>query len=759
MVRAVLLRPLPYNAADRVVVIGETDNPAKADARETTSFVTYEEWKARARSFESIANFNGWSPVITASGEAERLNGSLVTSGVFNVFRIQPVLGRRMLPSDNVANGPLIVWISWSVWQTRFGGASDVIGRSLVLNGRAREIVGVLPRDFISPGGELSSDVWTANYHDERDGRTARSENVIARLAAGVTIDAARSELSGISQQLVKEHPNDYTGIQAVIFPFRELLIGSRTRGPILLLMLASALVLLIACANTSNLLIARGTYRAKEFAIRAAMGTTRGRLMRQLLTESIVLGAAGAALGLGMAALGVRGLVHMAPNVIQTQNVTLDPAVLSFALFCALAAAVVFGLLPALRAGRSDVQHVLREEGRGSTSASARRVRAGLAIVQLSLALSLVLSAGLLIKSFARVMQVSPGIRPDHLLTLFISLPGAKYDDTKVVPFYEELIARVQNTAGVVSAAGTSIVPFSGGWDRITVDTGTAKVADALLPEGDRYVVTASYFQTMGIPLLRGRTFASSDASGPPVAVIDEVFARKVAHNGSALGMRIGVPGRDTAATIIGIVGHVKHYGLDAESGGQIYIDHVQYPYRFLSLAIRTQGDPTAFTSTMRSVLRSLDPDLPMSEVKTVEGFMGDRTATRRFVLALLGVFATVALLLAAVGLYGVIAYTIAQRRREFGIRLALGASPGSLVQMVMREGGVLVGIGIASGIALALAGGQLLRSLLFGVSPLDLTVLLSAAAFLTGVAALAAWLPARRAAGADPLETLAAP
>jgi putative ABC transport system permease protein len=582
---------------------------------------------------------------------------------------------------------------------------------------------------------------------------------VIARLAPGVSLDAARAEMAGITDQLVKEYPNDYKGVSAVIFPFRELLIGSRTRGPILLLMLASALVLLIACANTSNLLIARGTYRAKEFAIRTALGTTRRRLVRQLLTESVVLGAVGAVLGLGSAAVGVRALVRMAPSVIQTQNITLDPTVLTFALLCAFAAAIVFGLLPALRAGRYDVQKVLREEGRGSTSASARHVRGGLAVVQLSLALSLVLSAGLLIKSFARVMQVSPGIRPDHLLTLFISLPGAKYDDTKVVPFYEELIARVQNTAGVVSAAGTSIVPFSGGWDRITVDTGTAKIADAELPEGDRYVVSASYFQTMGIPLMRGRTFAPSDASGPPVAVVDEVFARKVAHNGNALGVRIGVPGLDSAATIVGIVGHVKHYGLDAESGGQIYVDHVQYPYRFLSLAIRTQGDPAAFTSTMRSVLRSLDPDLPMSSVKTVEAFMADRTATRRFVLALLGVFAAVALLLAAVGLYGVIAYTIAQRRREFGIRLALGASPGSLVQMVMREGGMLVGIGIVSGSALALAGGQLLRSLLFGVSPLDLSVLLGAAAFLTSVAALAAWLPARRAASADPLETLAAP
>jgi putative ABC transport system permease protein len=541
-----------------------------------------------------------------------------------------------------------------------------------------------------------------------------------------------------------------------VMFPLRELVIGSNTRSWVLLLMLASALVLLIACANTSNLLIARGAYRAKEFAIRTALGTTRARMIRQLLTESVVLGVAGAVLGVAIATWGVRTLMGLAPELIRQQQVTVDATVLTFALLSALGAAIAFGLLPAFRAGRADVQHTLREEGRGSTSARARTLRRSLAVVQLSLALSLVLSAGLLIKSFARVLQVNPGIRPENLLSFSMGLPTAKYDREALPRFYEEAVRRAAATPGVIDAAVASIVPFSGGWDRIGVDTGTAQLAGADLPEGDRYIVSPSYFRTMGIPLRQGRTFGPTDLSGPPVAVVDDVFARKVARNGSALGVRIGVPGRDTMATIIGVVGHVKHYGLDAESGGQIYVSHLQYPWRWLSLIARTQRDPLALTTAMRGVIRSLDPDQPISDVRTVEAYMADRTAARRFVLALLGAFAAIALLLASVGLYGVIAYNIAQRRREFGIRLALGATPRSLVRMVMQEGGSVVALGVSIGIVLAWAGARLLTSLLFGVRALDPTVLLAAAAFLTGIAAIAVWVPARRAARADPLETL---
>jgi putative ABC transport system permease protein len=757
VVRAVLLRPLPYAGAERIVLIGEVDDPATADARTTTSYPTYEDWKARARSFEAMGLFNSWAPTLTGSGETERLAGSFVTAPIFDVFRIRPVLGRPMVPSDNVANGPAIVWISWSLWQSRMGGAADVIGRTITLSGRAREIVGVLPRDFIAPNAELSGEVWGPNYFDENDGRTARYLNVAARLKPGVPIEQAAAEMKGLQAQMAQENPEAYRGMYPVVFPLRELVIGSKTRGWVLLLMLASAVVLLIACANTSNLLIARGTYRAREFAIRAALGTTRLRMIRQLLTESIVLGVVGALLGIAIATLGVRALMQLAPELIKQQDVSVDATVLAFALLSALGSALAFGLLPAFRAGRSDVQHTLREEGRGSTSARARTLRRSLAVVQLSLALSLVLSAGLLIKSFARVLQVDPGIRPENMLSFSMILPTAKYNTEALPRFYEEVVRRAQATPRVLDAAVASIVPFSGGWDRIVVDTGTARLPGSEMPEGDRYIVSPSYFRTMGIPLRQGRTFEPSDLAGPPVAVVDEVFARKVARNGSAIGVRIGVPGRDTAATIVGVVGHVKHYGLDAESGGQIYVSHLQYPWRYLSLIVRTNRDPLALTPAMRAVVHSIDRDQPISDIKTLEAYMSDRTAARRFVLALLGAFAAIALLLASVGLYGVISYNIAQRRREFGIRLALGATPRSLVRMVMQEGGGVVALGISIGILLAWAGARLLGSLLFDVRPLDPTVLVAAAVFLSGIAGIAVWVPARRAGRADPLETLA--
>ena len=759
VVRAVLLRPLPYDGADRIVFVGESSNPDSRDVQTTTSYPNYEDWKARSKSFEALGLFNSWVPTLTGLGDPERLSGSMVTHEVFTALRVTPVKGRPMLRTDNVPNGPNVVWISWELWQTRLGADPNVIGRSLTLGGAPREIVGVLPRGFNPPGEELAAQVWAPNYFDENDGRTARYLNVVGRLKPEVTLEAARAEFAGISAQLTKEYPAENKGQFAVLFPLRDYVIGGRTRGPLLLLMLASVLVLLIACANTSNLLIARTSYRAKEFAIRAALGTTRARVIRQLLTESLLLGCIGAAFGVTLAALAIRQLVRLAPEAVRAQQVAIDLPVFGFSVLIALGSAVLFGLLPALRATRGDVQRTLREEGRGSTAGYSKRLRGGLAVVQLSLALALVLCAGLLIKSFARVLQVNPGIRPDNLISFSLGLPVAKYPEESLSRFYEELVNRTASTPGIRAAAVSTTVPFSGGWDRVTVDTGSARIrtADIDLPEGDRYVVSASYFETLGIPVLRGRTFNETDRyDAPLVAVVDEVFARKVAPDGNAIGVRIGAPGRDSMATIVGIVGHVKHYGLDAESGGQIYLPHIQYPSRWMDLIARSETPVENLTPTLRSVVHSIDPERPVQNVMTMEDMMDERTAVRRFVLAMLSAFAGIALVLASVGLYGVIAFTIAQRQREFGIRLALGASANGLVRMVMREGAVLVGIGLGIGAALAIAGTKLISSFLFGVQRLDPIVLLGAAAVLSATAALAAWLPARRAAAADPLQSL---
>lgn len=757
VVHAVLLRPLPYQDADRIVLIGESGNPAERDARKTTSYPNYLDWQQRARSFEAMALFDGWSPTLTGLGMPERLQGSIVTSEIFTVFRLQPVVGRAMLPSDNVPGGPRSVWISEAFWRGRLNGAPDVIGKAITLNGNAREIVGVLPA-FEAPGDQVGADVWIPNYPDPADSRGGRYLNVTARLKPGVTLAQAQADMADITSQLQREYPDNMKGMHAVVFPLRALVVGGNTRGPVLLLMVASALVLLIACANTSNLLIARGSYRARELAIRMALGTSRGRLTRQLLTESLVLAGLGATVGLLLAAAGLRFLVSLAPETIRAQGVTVNTTVLAFAVVSALLAAITFGIVPALRATQGNLQQTLREDGRGSTATRAQRLRGALAVMQLSLALALLLGASLLLRSFANMLSIDPGIHGERLLTMSLALPGAKYDGEAMPRFYEDLVDRARGTPGIEAAAVVSTLPFSGDWDHIAVDTGATRTVPASdLPEGDRYIVSASYFRTMGVQLRQGREFSAGDHfNAPRVAIVDEVFARKVARDGNAVGVRLGVPGSDSMATIVGIVNNVRHDGLDVVSRGQIYVSQNQYPWRWMSLVARTHGEPAAQAAPLRAVVHSIDPDLAVYDVKAMHAMMAERTAPRRFVLALLGSFAAIALLLASVGLYGVIAYTTAQRQREFAIRLALGASPRSLLRLVLSEAVRLSLIGVPLGLFLTLASARYLRALLFDVSPLDPGAVLLATGLLAGTVLFATSIPAIRAARVDPLQSM---
>jgi putative ABC transport system permease protein len=756
VVNGVLLRPLPYDGADRIVVIAESQDAGSRDASGTTSYVLFEDLQKQAKSLEAVAVFDGWSPAITGSGDAQRLAGSFVTSGIFDVFRIHPVLGRPMLPEDNVESAPRRVWISWKMWQTRFGGAPDVIGKHILLNANSMEITGVLPRDFTPPGEEMSTDVWSNNYRDAGDSRDSRYLNVVARIRPGVTLDQTRAELRTLSLRLQKDFPKDNAGEWTLAFPIRDLVVGGRTRGPILLLMLSSALVLLIACANISNLLLARGAQRARELSVRIALGTTRTRLIRQLVTESVVLAAAGTLMAMPIAWIAVRTLVQLSPPAIRSQPIGMNAPVLAFSIVAALLSALLFGVLPALRSTRTDVQSTLREEGRTSTSMRARRMRSTLAVVQLALALALVSSAGLLIKSFRNVMAVDPGIRTENLFVASLNLPASRYKGEAMPRFFDELIAKVEAIPGVTEAAITSVVPLGGKWDRVTVDTGNVRDVTNP-PQGDRFVVSDGYFSAMGIHLKEGRLFTREDRAGSPLSVIvDEVFAKKLRPGGRAIGARIHMPGNDSSATVIGIVGHVKSYGLDAESGGGLYVSQEQYPWRWMNIVARTTSDPLSITAAVREAVHSLDSDQPIFDVNTVGQFMADRTAVRRFVVALLSAYAAVALMMAAVGLYGVIAYGVTQRQREFGIRLALGATPARIIRMVMTESGALTLAGVLTGTVIAVAAGRLLAGLLFHVPALDPLIASTAAGTLALAAALATWIPARRAARADPLTSL---
>jgi putative ABC transport system permease protein len=617
-------------------------------------------------------------------------------------------------------------------------------------------IVGVLPPGLRLPN-ELDGQLWGNFILDTADGRGGRSKDVIARLKPGVTLEAARAEMRALAAQLEKAYPDDNAGMTVRIDPLRDLFVGS-VRQPLLLLMSASVLVLLIACANLSALLVARGVARTREFAVRAALGAGAGRVIRQLLTENLVLAVLGGVAGLGLAYAAARGLVALVPEALREERVSLDGRALAFTIVVTLGAGILFGLVPAVRTARVDLHAALKEGARGSRGAGVR-LRAGLVIAQLALAVALLADAGLLFKSFARLQQVEPGIWPDRLLTFSLDLPRARYPERhQLTAFFARLESELSSQPGVESVALGSILPFQHDFDRIGVEIeGAPALKGGNLPEGDRYIVNPRYFAGMGIPLRAGRLFTNADRYETPlVAVIDEVFARRAFPAGDAIGRRMKLPGRDSLATIVGIVGHVKHYGLDRESGGQIYMSHVQYPWRWMNLAVRTSGEPVALVRMARRVVGALDPALAMYDVTTMEQLMSERSQGRRFVLILIGVFAVVAIVMAAVGLYGVIAYSVTQRRHEIGIRVALGARLADITRLVLRQGAALTAAGVVLGLGAALVGGRLVAGLLFGVSARDPAVFIGVASALAVVALAASYAPARRAAAVDPVEVL---
>jgi putative ABC transport system permease protein len=755
VVSAVLLRPLPYADGNRIVHIGEAER-AKPGVGGTTSYPNFDDWRRASRSFTAMGMYDGWNPTLTGLGEPARIKASDVTASVFEVLRITPVLGRPILAAENAPGAEPVVLISHALWQTRFGGNPDAIGRTITLQARPMAIVGVLPPGLRGPP-ELDGEVWGNFVPDPRDGRGGRSKDVIARLKAGVTLQAARAEMRSIAARLEKAYPQHNEGMTAIVDPIRELFVGG-VETPLLLLMGASMLVLLIACANLSGLLLARGVARTREFAIRAALGAGSGRAVRQLLTESLLLAALGGAAGLLLAFWATRALVTLAPVAVREQGVSLDGRVLAFTTAVTVGAGILFGLVPAMRAGRVELQTALKEGARGARG-TGMRLRAGLVVAQLALAVTLLADAGLLLRSFAELQRVEPGIRPDHMLTFSLDLPSAKYPEkAQQSAFFERLARDLEATPGVDGVAVSSILPFHGDYDRISVEVeGAPKLQGALLPEGDRYIVNSGYFAAMGIPLERGRRFGGADRyETPPVAVIDEVFARQTFGDRDPIGARMKLPGRDSLATIVGIVRHVKHYGLDQESGGQIYMSHLQYPWRWMTIAVRTAGSPFHAAPVAKRVVRALDPTLAVYSIGTMEAHMAELGQGRRFVLTLLGVFAAVAIVMAAVGLYGVIAYSVTERRQEIGIRVALGARVADVTRLVLRQGAALTTAGVVLGIGTAVAGGRLVAGLLFGVSARDPLVFGAVATLLAVVALAASYVPAKRAAAVDPVEVL---
>lgn len=758
LVDAVLLRPLPFPEANRIVTLGEAGKGEDARHASSTSYLNFLDWKAQSRSFEAMTIFNGWQPALTGLGEAERLPAAFVTAEIFDVLRVRPALGRAMRPEENRADAPIVAVVSHGFWQRRMGADREAVGRTVTLNSQPFTVIGVLPAGFRAAPPELDVEVWANNSLDPRDTRGSRYLRAMGRLKAGVTLAQARAEMKAISARLEADYPKNDGNMTAVVLPLRRAMTAD-TRAPLLLLMGAATLLLLIACANLGNLLVARGVARTPEFAVRVALGATRWRLSRQLLTESIALAATGGAAGLLLAPWGTQLLLSLAPDSVRATGVHTNARVLLFTLAASVTASLLAGLLPAVRVTPRNLDSGLKESGRSGRAGKGVRVRNGLAVTQLALALTLLALAGLLAKSFERVQSVDPGIRAENLWTLSVNIPEKRYPKPRQPLFFDGLVERAGALPGVESAAVSSVLPFSGNWDRIAVEVeGRPLTRASDWPEGDRYIVSPGYLSTMRIPLKAGRAFEETDRYDTPlVAVVDEVFARQLSPS-PAIGTRIKLPARDGFATVVGVVGHVKHYGLDASSQGQIYMSHRQYPWRWMHLVARAAPSAGTLAGPLRAAVRSLDPDVPVFDVATMDALMAERSATRRFATLLASVFAGAAVVLAALGLFGLVAYVAAQRMRELAIRIALGARPSDIGKLVLGQGLRLGLLGTALGLAGAAAGGRLVSGMLFQVGPADPAVLAAVAAMLLAVTLIASWLPARRAARIDPMAALRA-
>ncbi|HUF34462.1 MAG TPA: ABC transporter permease [Gemmatimonadales bacterium] len=769
-VNAILLRPLPYHEPARLLTV-EHLYPS-LDLEAPVSPPGFRDYAARTRAFESMAVETGWAANLTGVGEPVRLQGARVSGRFFATLRVPAVAGRTIQPDEDAAGREHVVVLSYGLWHRLFGGERGVVGRRLSLNGESYEVVGVMPREF-RDFFNRNVEIWTPLVFqpDQLTDRNRTHEflNLTARLRDGATLADAQTELRALAGQLRQDHPSSYADDWSLgATPLAARATGN-IRPALLILLGAVGFVLLIACANVANLLLSRAAARGREIAIRSALGASRERLVRQLLTESALLALAGGLVGLLLAFWGVRALVAInAGNLPRTEEIRVDTAVVLFTLGVSLLAGFLFGLAPALHAARPDLQGTLKEGGRGAAGErGSRSVRRTLVVAQTALALTLLTGAGLLIKSFARLQGVDPGFTAGHLLTFTLALPEAGYAaDGRQVGFYDRALTALREVPGVQAAGATSVLPFGGTWSTSSVEIEGLQVPENQPgPWGDVRIVSTGFLETLRVPLLRGRLLGEQDRDGAPrVAVIDEEFVRRYWPGENPIGKRFafGPPpdATDSAARawieVVGVVGHTKHEGLDAEDRLQMYLPYGQVPQRAMAVAVRTAGDPERSLNQLREAVRAVDPDLPISNVRTMDELVEQSVGQRRLSMMLLSLFSGIALLLASIGIYGVMSYSVSQRSRELGVRIALGAGRTDVLRLVLRQGMSLALAGIAIGVGAALVLTRVIVSQLFGVRATDPLTFL-AVALLLGATALAANLvPAVRAMRVDPAVVL---
>lgn len=757
---AVLLRPLPFPDSDRLLIAYEL-SPTRQDW--SISEPNFVDWQSSTSRFESLAAFSGRTPGITGGDAPEELRGSAVTHSFFPTLGIPPALGRVFRAEEDVAGSPArVAVLSHALWTRRFGADTSVLGEIVDLDGVAHQVIGVMPRGFDFPG---EVDVWIPLGPDRADNRGDRRLIAVGRLADGSSAEAADAELRGIAANLAREHPVANADWSARVQPIDEWFVTPQLRARVLALLLAVGLLLGLACVNVASLLLARAGAREREMALRAALGAGRGRIVRQLLTESVVLAALGTVTGIALAAAAVPIIRSAgAAAVPQLAELALDWRVLTFAAAACVITGLVFGLAPALRLARTGGGggggHEPLEVLRGGTRvAAAGRLRGTLIVSSVALAMLLLVCAGLVAGSFRRLMQVDIGFTTERVLTASIALPSDPYDEARRVIFHAELASRLEALPSVVAAGATNIAPFSEGntgmgWE-------VTERADGFVGDyrnAHWRAVTPGYFASLGIPLTRGRLLGAEDRwDAPDVVVVNEALARSGWPDTDPVGDRITLSNGRTH-TIVGVVGDTRHLALDSVPAPAVYFPHSQFPWRDMWITVRTTGDPLEIAAAVRREVAEMDPGVPVSQLQPLTQLVADVSAEPRLTMLILGIFALAALALAAVGLYGIVSFTVVQRTRELGVRLALGAPPRRVLGLVLGQGMGLTIAGIAVGALAAYGVTRFLASILFETEPMDVMTLVAVAALLLLVSAIASVIPARRAARLDPAAALRA-
>jgi putative ABC transport system permease protein len=766
VVRGVMLEPLPYKDPDRIVSVWE-NRLDRNRPRNVVSAANFQAWRERNRSFEYLGMVGPTRQNIVIDGQPEEIAGFAVSSDALSALGTQPQLGRLYTPEEDLAGAERVMLISHQFWQTRLGGRSDVLGQRLIVNQQPRTIVGVMPERFNIEGTAAPYMIpygWTVEQLRQAAGRG--SSHGIARLKDGVTFEQAYDDMKALMTQLEAEAPQRNTNWSITLVPIHEQTVD-QIRPALLVLSAAVLLVLLIACVNVANLLLARSTVRQRELGLRTALGAPRGRLLRQMLTESMLLAMTGGAAGMALAYAFHRGLLTLVANRIpvpRIEQVTLDSTVVLFTVAVSLITGLVFGIVPAVFA-TSTVNDALREGGRHGSGPRARRALASLVVAEIALSLVLLAGAGLLIRSFLALQNVDPGMRTENVMTARVTLSGQRYNTPKAIgDFYTNVVSRIEQIPGVESAGGVSFLPMTG----LGIGTGFYRLdqptpSQGQMPSTDVRPVTPNFFRTMGIPKIAGRDFSRADVNdSPPVAIVNQTLVRQYFANEDPIGkrllVRIGSNPDGMNVEIVGVVGDITMTALDAAVNPAVYIPHTQLAIGLMTFVARTSVEPASITQSVARAVREEDPNLPLADVATMEQVVGNTLSRARAVSALLMVFAVIALVLAGVGVYGVMAYSVSQRTQEIGVRMALGATTGSVFTMMLGDAMKLVTIGVVAGVVAAAWLSRFLSSMLFQIGRFDLATFAITTVVLALVATFASYVPARRGMKVTPVEALRA-